>query len=292
MGNLQQKIGCPFLSPSPMKKNNFSILLLFSCLFSYAQTSESVIAKASYRLTHHYDTADFNRINTENFIVFLGNNSAHYKSYDRQLQDSAMLLSFKKEGAMAPPNGRRYDDEKIYSFYNEKRMFTSTKATLGKFIVERSFPQIDWKVLSEKKQLNGYSCQKATGSFHGRNYVAWFTAELPFNAGPWKLNGLPGLIVHVTDETERIQFELSGFQTVQNSGEKTIWERKELLPISWDDYKKLAKFSEEDPIGFIEQRFGGKVTVSPGNIPKHINPLLPNSYINFPLEAIKYYSEY
>lgn len=276
-----------------MKKNIFStVLLLFSCLFCYAQTSESVIAKANYKLTHRYDTADFNRINTENFIVYLGNSSAHYKSYDRQLQDSAMLLSFQKEGAMAPPAGRRYDDEEIYSYYNEMRMFTSTKATLGKFIVERSFPQIDWEILPEKKQLNGYNCQKAAGSFHGRNYVAWFTAELPFNAGPWKLNGLPGLIIHATDETERIQFELSGFQTVENSVEKTIWDRKERLPITWDDYKKLAKFAQDDPIGFIEQRFGGKVTVSPGSGPKHINPLLPRSSINFPLEAINYYSEY
>ncbi|MDP2414621.1 GLPGLI family protein [Daejeonella sp.] len=275
-----------------MKKTIFyTVLLLFSYLFSYAQTSESVIAKANYKLTHHYDTADFNRINTENFIVYLGNSSAHYKSYDRQLQDSAMLSSFQKEGAMAPPAGRRYDDEEIYNYYNEKRMFTST-TTLGKFIVERSFPQIDWKILPEKKQLNGYNCQKAAGSFHGRNYVAWFTAELPFNAGPWKLNGLPGFIIHATDETARILFELSGFHTVQNSVEKTIWDRKERLPITWDDYKKLAKFAQEDPIGFIEQRFGGKVTVSPGAVPKHISPLLPRSYINFPLEAINYYSEY
>ncbi len=276
-----------------MKINIFStVLLSFSCLFSYAQTSESVIAKANYKLTHHYDTADINRINTENFIVYLGNNSAHYKSYDRQLQDSAMLMNFQKEGSMAPPTGRRYDDEEIYSYYNEKKIFTSTKATLGKFIVERSFPQIDWKILSEKKQLNGYNCQKAAGSFHGRNYVAWFTTELPFNAGPWKLNGLPGLIIHAMDETERIQFELSGFQTVENSLEKTIWDKKERLPITWDDYKKLAKFAQDDPIGFIEQRFGGKVTVSPGSAPKHNNPLLPRSSINFPLEAITYYSEY
>ncbi len=292
MGNLQYEIDCPFLFLSPMKKNIFSIVLLFSCLLSFAQTSESVIAKANYKLTHHYDTTDFNRIHTENFIVYLGNSSAHYKSYDRQLQDSAMLLSFQKEGAMAPPAGRRYDDEEIYSYYNEKKMFTSTKPTLGKFIVERSFSPIDWEILPEKKQLFGYSCQKATGSFHGRNYVAWFTTELPFNAGPWKLNGLPGLIIHATDETERIQFELSGFQTVENSVAKTIWDKNERLSITWEEYKKLAKFFQDDPIGFIEQRFGGKTMVSPGAVPKHINPLLPRSYINFPLEAIIYYFEY
>lgn len=275
-----------------MKKFTFTVLLSFGFISSYAQSTEVVIAKANYKLTHRYDTSNFNRTNTENFILNLGSNSAHYKSYDRQLQDSVMLMSFKKQGSMSPPAGRRYDEEEIYSYYSEKKMFTVTKKVLGNFIVEKSFPRINWKILPERKQLNGYVCQKATGEFHGRNYVVWFTTELPFKAGPWKLNGLPGLIIYAKDEAARIEFELNGFQTIKNSTQKIIWDKKTLLLITWGEYKKLAKSSEEDPIGFIEKRFGIKATVSPGDPPKRLNHLLPKAYINFPLEDLRYYLEY
>lgn len=272
-----------------MKTNILFLFILLSCNFCSAQNPEMVIAKASYRLTHKYDTTDINRINTENFIVLLGNSSSHYKSYDRQLQDSAMLLSYKKDGVMAPPSGRRYDSEQIFCYFNEKKMFITTQETLGLFIVERLYPQIDWKILSEKKQINGYMCQKATGSYHGRNYTVWFTAELPFKAGPWKLNGLPGLIIYAKDETERIQFELTSFQNINDSSMRTEWDKKALSLIEWTDYFKLARSAELDPNGFAEQRFGVKVTTSVK--PKGVNFLLPRKYINFPLEAINFYTE-
>ncbi|WP_421921288.1 GLPGLI family protein [Marinifilum sp.] len=59
----------------------------------------------------------------------------------------------------------------------------------------------EWKPSKETKTILGYTCHKATCSFRGRNYEAWFTREIPFKASPWKFHGLPGAIleVHSTD---------------------------------------------------------------------------------------------
>ncbi len=58
-----------------------------------------------------------------------------------------------------------------------------------------------------KEKFNG-EAQKATTEFAGRKWTAWFTEELPFQDGPYKFRGLPGLIVKLEDATQSHVFEL------------------------------------------------------------------------------------
>ncbi len=68
-------------------------------------------------------------------------------------------------------------------------------------LVKDEIPEIKWNILKETKVILGYNCTKAEGTFRGRDYTVWFTTEIPMQAGPWKLRGLPGAILEANDKT-------------------------------------------------------------------------------------------
>lgn len=66
----------------------------------------------------------------------------------------------------------------------------------------------NWKLIDETKTINSLICQKAQLKFKGRDWIAWYSNEIPFPYGPYKFGGLPGLIVKITDKTGDYDFEL------------------------------------------------------------------------------------
>jgi GLPGLI family protein len=259
---------------------------------AYSQINEELaIAKCEYKFTHRYDTANFEKKISENYVLLLGKSASVYLSKDKLDQDSIMTENSKKTGVMTPPSGRRYNAEKIYLFQNKKNLFITSHIVIGKYIVEKNFPLLDWELSKDTIHFNGYILNKATTQYRGRNYICWYAPSLPFKGGPWKLNGLPGLIFKAYDETNRISFELTSF-TQAITQEKIKWDDK-YKNITWDEYLKLVYFERDDPDGFIQTRFPG-IQITSSVTPEQRKKLsrgtiieLPK-YINFPLEDKKY----
>ena len=72
-------------------------------------------------------------------------------------------------------------------------------------------------ITQEIKTISGFKSQKAEGLSRGRKYTAWFTNEIPIKYGPWKLNGLPGLILNVTDDKNEVAFYAKSIKVPFNS---------------------------------------------------------------------------
>lgn len=79
------------------------------------------------------------------------------------------------------------------------------------YYTEDYTPQ-NWQIHPDTITHLGYHCQKATCSWRGRDYEAWFTSEIPVNDGPMKFFGLPGLIVKVSDTEKAYSFVLKGIE--------------------------------------------------------------------------------
>ena len=67
---------------------------------------------------------------------------------------------------------------------------------------------INWKLSTDTKKVGIYNLQKATATFGGRNWIAWFNTEISLNEGPYKFQGLPGLIFEVADDQNYFSFNL------------------------------------------------------------------------------------
>lgn len=87
---------------------------------------------------------------------------------------------------------------------------------------------LPWQISNVTDTVSSYSCRKATLNFRGRDYVAWFTSDIPVSDGPWKFAGLPGLILKIEDTQGLFVFKLIGLQQLSP-----------LVPIQIDDSKSI-----------------------------------------------------
>lgn len=90
---------------------------------------------------------------------------------------------------------------------------------IGFNYVKDSIPKIDWKISNETKEIGTIECTKATTCFRGRDYTAWFSFSVPLPYGPWKLQGLPGLILEAYDTHKEVYFY---FKSIEYPSQKNL----------------------------------------------------------------------
>ena len=71
-----------------------------------------------------------------------------------------------------------------------------------------------WTMTDSTREVLGYTCQQATADFRGRHWTAWFATDIPVSDGPWKLGGLPGLILEAYDKGHQYTFTAVGLERV------------------------------------------------------------------------------
>lgn len=114
-------------------------------------------------------------------------------------------------------------------------------------LVTDNYPEFKWKITEETKVIGQYQCIKATASYRGRDWEAWFAPEVPLRYGPWKFHGLPGLIMEVYDSANRytwradkIEFRKDAvfakdFDTLVKVKNKTAMSKRQFIK-SQDEY--------------------------------------------------------
>lgn len=69
-----------------------------------------------------------------------------------------------------------------------------------RYLTDEAMRPLRWTMLAERDSICGHLCQKATAEYAGRKWTAWFAESLPTRFGPWRLHGLPGLILRAVSE--------------------------------------------------------------------------------------------
>lgn len=74
------------------------------------------------------------------------------------------------------------------------------------YLIDDVIHPMAWRILTDVKQINGIPVRKARCEHRGRSYTAWFAPSIPISNGPWKLGGLPGLILEAYDDEKEVVF--------------------------------------------------------------------------------------
>jgi GLPGLI family protein len=122
----------------------------------------------------------------------------------------------------------------------------------GYYKYEENSPSIQWKIENDTTTILTYSCQKATTTFRGRSYTAWFAPEIPSNNGPWKFGGLPGLILKISDESQRYMFECIGIKQLKKPEPIKLYNSR-YTTLKRLDLDKIYRRFFKDPIQFWDE---------------------------------------
>ena len=115
---------------------------------------------------------------------------------------------------MAPLNQNEIRIEKDTMFrvrkdFNDDVMIFSDLNLQGKDVYYRdTIHPMRWELSEETKMIDSLLCHKAETFFRGRRYTAWYCPAIELPYGPWKLGGLPGLIVEAYENKKDIYFLL------------------------------------------------------------------------------------
>jgi GLPGLI family protein len=295
-----------------------STVLIAIAVSAFAQNPDTAQVLVHYKFTHVRDTTNRDHPYTENMGLYIGKNSSAYKSYDNVLEQA----EFKKQVQVAmasSPDGRinvnrnkKGSGAEYYEFPNEKKLARKEPLVMETYLIDDAMPAIDWKISSDTATYGGLHCQKAVGHFKGRDYTAWFCPDMPLHVGPWKLNGLPGVIVEAYDAKKDVQFMFDGVEKVvitpgdHLDGPKTDGPGPRMVMIGGNDggdpniiqlpknaikttdkeFTKLDAAMRKDPDAFVQSQMAARNA----NLPSGADHVMikikagPQAVINNPIE--------
>jgi len=206
------------------------VALVLPAFVARAQKPDTAQVLLHYKFTHVRDTTNRGHPYTENTALYVGKKSSAYRSYDNILEQAEakkqmeIALANSPDGRVNIQRHRRGSGSEYYQFPNEKKLARKEPLVMDTYLIDDVLPAIDWKISGDTATFGGLHCQKATAHFKGRDYTAWFCSDMPLHVGPWKLNGLPGVIVQAYDAKKDVQFMFDGvekvFVTVPDKKEK------------------------------------------------------------------------
>ena len=190
-----------------MKKSILLIFIVFCSLQLIAQNNDEFTGIANYSIRLAGDIFLFDGklifTSTESFFVYKQNKDKRWiKESDDRMKGQLVITD---------SNGYQ-----IYTDLRNKKMKVREICRVDQALIYSDSVNIKWQLEDEQKIIKGLKCGKAQGHFRGRDYIAWYALDIPSSAGPWKFNGLPGLIIKVEESKNEVFIVLSSLKMEEN----------------------------------------------------------------------------
>ncbi|PQA92049.1 GLPGLI family protein [Chryseobacterium shigense] len=209
------------------------------------------------------DSNNKEEVKKEMMLLDINKKGSAYYSRDKFVADSTSRAELEKQiksGSGSISVNRRDKpgqvSYKVTKDYPDFKTYLFTSVSTDQYKIKED-QKPEWKILPDKQKIGEYNTQKAITSYGGREWTAWFTSEIPFQDGPYKFYGLPGLIVKMEDATGSHIMTLIGNKTLESpspENETQLPDNVRILgiggkelEITKDQYKKVWKSYVNDP---------------------------------------------
>lgn len=220
-----------------------------------AKPIDEVQFTVQYEATLVVDTLHPERAKVETVILNAGNKCSVYYSYAKFLTDSVLEVD-KATGASREAINEHLNqysssiNYQIYKNYPAGKVTTLEALAASRFRCEEDNERPEWVLQADTTTILSYPCRKATCHFKGRDYEVWFTPEIARSEGPWKLHGLPGLILRATDSRHHYSFECTGIRQAKKE-QPILFGNIGYEPINRRNLNHVYKRFAADPAGYI-----------------------------------------
>ena len=248
-------------------------LLFFCCVFllckqnvcaQFISLNDKVKYSIGYEMSYKYEVGKSQFVDNT-CVLDVGSHVSHFHSRrnDRaeEIKDSILrngispheyLDLLQKHGC----DGPRADFILVRNYPQKGMLFTFMNVCRN-FRCEEQIPQMNWQFVKGDTTICGYACKKATINFRGRHWKAWYTLKIPISEGPWKLHGLPGLILCAYEDKGDFKFLCN---EIRNGDGKVMRIRNkkaqkcslskliELQRLNIEDYARLSEIVRGYPV--------------------------------------------
>jgi len=209
-------------------KKIFILMMLFSLFGKLMSQTERYV----YRTEVNPDTINLVDMKVETTFIDVKHNQSLFISESKLLRDSLKTVLRQQENPDTKKSKK--DKPEFPKFANGK----SIQPTFFEYFITKNYAdktinfvenigskqvyyqedrKINWNVSPQSSDYNGYKVQKATVNFGGRVWTAWFAPEIKISDGPYKLSGLPGLILKLEDDKGDYKFNFVKKLSIPNS---------------------------------------------------------------------------
>jgi len=222
----------PYFPRTPPKITSMKYIIftiLYSCIIGNIQ-GQNCDYFIRYDFKYITDTVNQSISTPEKYVLYKVDDDTRFLSDAHYYNDSIMVIFRAKHPD--PTISGELTQEKLerYAVLLEEHAQSNRRRQKSDYFINRnhqskmcvnfvynSYPknfmkeqlQLDWTITNEKKTIKAIHCQKAITQYGGRTYIAWFAPSIPISDGPYVFNGLPGLILQISDNRGWYTFEVT-----------------------------------------------------------------------------------
>lgn len=202
------------------------LLLLLSALFvlspsTFGQNKQKTLDQSKLECIYRLSTKESADAKANDFYTILmsGENLGVFKDYSLYQQDSVSLIdgvsnevlkAYKKKVNYNP----YYFDPVIYQSPLDGSLEVYDIIVPNAYMYSEEVPTA-WELSDDTLTVAGYLCQKAVLQYGSKTWTAWYAMDIPMPYGPWKLCGLPGLILKAETEDSLLSFDAIVIRSVE-----------------------------------------------------------------------------